>query len=204
MAKTSKAWLRRHVTDPHVRQARHAGYRSRAAAKLLAIDARDRLLAPGARVVDLGAAPGGWSQVAARKVGPRGRVVALDVLEIAPIEGVTVLRGDFTEPTLRAAVREALAGPADVVLCDLSPNLSGIALADQTRAARLVELAAAFACETLRPQGALLCKIFHGEAFAGLRDMLKRSFESVQVRKPSASRSESRETYVLARGPRKS
>jgi 23S rRNA (uridine2552-2'-O)-methyltransferase len=205
MAKSasSKRWLRRHVTDRHVREASAQGYRSRAAGKLLEIDARDRLLRPGARVVDLGAAPGGWSQVAARKVGPQGRVVALDLLAIAPIRGVTALRGDFADPAERAAVRAALAGPADVVLCDLSPNLSGIAAADQARAAQLVELAAAFAREVLQPEGAFLCKIFHGEAFAGLLEMLKRGFGSVQVRKPSASRSESRETYVLARAPRR-
>ncbi len=205
MAKSasSKRWLRRHVTDRHVREASAQGYRSRAAGKLLEIDARDHLFSRGARVVDLGAAPGGWSQVAARKVGPQGRVVALDLLEIAPIRGVTVLRGDFTDVLRRDAVRAALGGPADVVLCDLSPNLSGIASADQARAAELVELAADFAREVLQPEGAFLCKIFHGEAFAGLLALLKRSFGSVQVRKPAASRSESRETYVLARAPRK-
>ncbi|HSH08478.1 MAG TPA: RlmE family RNA methyltransferase [Burkholderiales bacterium] len=205
MAKSasSKRWLRRHVTDRHVREASAQGYRSRAAGKLLEIDARDRLFRPGARVVDLGAAPGGWSQVAARKVGPQGRVVALDLLPIAPIRGVTVLRGDVTEPTQRDAVRTALDGPADVVLCDLSPNLSGIASADQARAAALVERAAAFAREVLQPEGVFLCKVFHGEAFAGLLGMLKRGFGSVQVRKPAASRSESRETYLLARAPHK-
>ncbi len=204
MAKSasSKRWLRRHVTDRHVREATAQGYRSRAAGKLLEIDARDHLFSRGARVVDLGAAPGGWSQVAARKVGPQGRVVALDLLEIAPIRGVTVLRGDFTDARLRDAVRAALGGLADVVLCDLSPNLSGIASADQARAAELVELAADFAREVLQPEGAFVCKIFHGEAFAGLLAMLKRGFGSVQVRKPAASRSESRETYVLARAPR--
>lgn len=205
MAKSasSKRWLQRHVNDPHVREAAAQGYRSRAAGKLLEIDARDRLLRPGARVVDLGAAPGGWSQVAARKVGRQGRVVALDLLEMAPLRGVTVLRGDFTDPAARDAVRTALAGPADLVLCDLSPNLSGIASSDQARAAALVELAAAFARELLQPEGAFLCKLFQGEAFAGLLALLKRSFGSVQVRKPAASRSESRETYVLARAPRK-
>jgi len=205
MAKSasSKRWLRRHVTDPQVREAVAQGYRSRAAGKLLEIDAREGLLRPGARVVDLGAAPGGWSQVAARKVGRQGRVIALDVLEMAPLRGVTVLQGDFTDRALRDTVRKALAGPADVVLCDLSPNLSGIASSDQARAAALVELAAAFAREVLQPEGAFLCKIFHGEAFAGLLALLKRSFGSVQVRKPAASRSESRETYVLARAPRK-
>jgi len=205
MAKSasSKRWLQRHVNDPHVREAAAQGYRSRAAGKRLEIDAREGLLRPGARVVDLGAAPGGWSQVAARKVGRQGRVIALDLLEMAPLRGVTVLQGDFADPALRDAVRRALAGPADVVLCDLSPNLSGIASADQARAAALVELAASFAREVLQPEGTFLCKMFHGEAFSGLLALLKRSFGSVQVRKPAASRSESRETYVLARAPRK-
>jgi len=203
MAKPRPEWLRRHLTDPYVRRAREAGYRSRAAFKLLEIDRKDRLLRPGMRVLDLGAAPGGWTQVAAQRVRPGGRVVALDCLEFESLGGVISIRGDFHDASVRARVVEALAGPADLVLCDLSPNLTGIASADQARAAQLVELAATFACELLRPEGAFLCKIFHGEAFAGLREMLKGAFESLQVRKPSASRSESRETYVLARSPRR-
>jgi len=202
MAKQRSAWLRRHVTDPYVRRAQDAGYRSRAAFKLLEIDRRDRLLRPGMRVLDLGAAPGGWAQVAAARVRPGGHVVAVDLLEIAPIPGVTVLRGDLSDPALREAVAAALAGPADLVLCDLSPNLTGIASADQARAATLVETALAFAQPLLRPGGAFLCKIFHGEAYAGLLEAFKAAFETVQVRKPGASRSESRETYVLARRPR--
>lgn len=204
MAKSgsSKHWLRRHLADPHVHAARAQGYRSRAAAKLIEIDARDRLLKSGARVVDLGAAPGGWSQVAARKVGARGRVVAVDLLTCAPIPGVTILQGDFRDPEIRHAAREALGGPADLVLCDLSPNLSGIASADQARAAELVETAVEFAAQVLRADGACLCKLFQGEAFTGLMETLKSAFVTVQVRKPAASRSESRETYVLARGLR--
>jgi 23S rRNA (uridine2552-2'-O)-methyltransferase len=202
MAKADKQWLRRQQTDPYVRRAQDAGYRSRAAFKLLEIDRRDRLLRAGMRVLDLGAAPGGWAQVAAERVRSGGRVVAVDLLEFASLDGVIAIRGDIRDASVREAAVEALGGAADLVLCDMSPNLSGIASADQARAAQLVEHAAAFALEILQPQGAFLCKIFHGEAFSELLALLKRSFAAVQVRKPSASRSESRETYVLARGPR--
>jgi 23S rRNA (uridine2552-2'-O)-methyltransferase len=200
VAKSSKAWLHRHVTDSYVRQAKAAGYRSRAAYKLLEIDQRDKLLKSGMSVLDLGAAPGGWSQVAARKAGPRGRVVAIDLLEIAPISGATVLRGDVREPQARAAAREALGGAADLVLSDLSPNLSGIAAVDQARAAELAGLAVELACEVLKPSGALLVKVFQGEAFEQVLARARRAFETVVVRKPGASRGESRETYLLARG----
>ena len=200
MAKSSKAWLHRHVTDRYVRQAKAEGYRSRAAYKLLEIDRKDRLLRPGMRVLDLGAAPGGWSQVVARKVGPQGRVVAIDLLEIAPISGVSVLRGDVREPQAREALREAFGGTADLVLSDLSPNLSGIPGVDQARGAELAELALELAGEILKPTGALVVKVFQGEAFAEVLNRIKRAFKAVSVRKPGASRGESRETYVLARG----
>ncbi|MFZ1908800.1 MAG: RlmE family RNA methyltransferase [Burkholderiales bacterium] len=202
MVKSSKAWLQRHVTDAYVRQARAAGYRSRAAYKLLEIDQKDRLLKPGMRVLDLGAAPGGWSQVAGRKAGPRGRVVAIDLLEIAPISQVKVLRGDLREAQARATAREALGGPADLVLSDLSPNLSGIPGVDQVRGAELAYLALEFAGEVLKPSGALLVKVFQGEAFDEVLAGAKRAFQTVLVRKPGASRGESRETYLLARGPK--
>ncbi|MGA7984043.1 MAG: RlmE family RNA methyltransferase [Burkholderiales bacterium] len=202
MVKSSKAWLQRHVTDAYVRQARAAGYRSRAAYKLLEIDQKDRLLKPGMRVLDLGAAPGGWSQVAGRKAGPGGRVVAIDLLEIAPISQVKVLRGDLREAQARAAAREALGGAADLVLSDLSPNLSGISAVDQARAAELARLALEFAGEVLKPSGALLVKVFQGEAFDEVLAEARRAFQTVVVRKPGASRGESRETYLLARGPK--
>jgi 23S rRNA (uridine2552-2'-O)-methyltransferase len=202
VAKSSKAWLHRHVTDGYVRQARAAGYRSRAAYKLLEIDQKDRILRPGSRVLDLGAAPGGWSQVAARKVGPGGRVVAIDLLEIAPISGVKVLRGDLREPRAREAARQALGGAADLVWSDLSPNLSGISAVDQARAAELARLAVELACEVLKPSGALLVKVFQGEAFDEVLGLARRAFQTVAVRKPGASRGESRETYLLARGPK--
>jgi len=198
---SSKRWLRRHVTDPYVQRAQAQGYRSRAAFKLLDIDARDRLLRPGARVVDLGAAPGGWAQVAARKVKPGGRVVAIDLLTIAPISGVSVLRGDFLEAEARQRVRDELGGAgADVVLCDLSPDVTGIASVDQARAAELAHTAIEFCLQTLNPEGAFLVKVFQGESFDELLATMRRAFRSVAVRKPDPSRGESRETYLLGRG----
>ena len=159
------------------------------------------MLVPGAYVLDLGAAPGGWSQVAAGKVGVRGRVIAVDLLEIVPISGVSVLRGDFRAPGVQAQIVAALAGKkADVVLSDLSPNISGIASADQARAAELVRTALDFCRAQLKPGGALLVKVFQGEEFAGLLKETKAMFREVRTLKPSASRDESRETYLLARG----
>jgi 23S rRNA (uridine2552-2'-O)-methyltransferase len=184
-----------------VRKARAEGLRSRAAYKLLEIDARDRLFIPGALVVDLGAAPGGWAQVAARKVVPGGKVIAVDLLEIAPISNVLVLRGDCREPVVQAQVVQALGGnKADVVLSDLSPNISGIASADQARAAELVQMAMDFCRQRLQKDGVLLVKVFQGEEFAGLLKELKSMFREVRTLKPAASREESRETYLLARG----
>jgi 23S rRNA (uridine2552-2'-O)-methyltransferase len=183
-----------------VRQARADGYRSRAAFKLLEINTRDRLLIPGSRVVDLGAAPGGWSQVAVQKTSPGGRVVAIDLLEVAPVPGVTVLQGDFREEAMRRKLADALGGErADVVLSDLSPNISGIASADQARAAELVRLALEFCRAHLAPEGAFLVKVFQGEEFAGLLKEMKAMFREVRTLKPSASREESRETYLLCR-----
>jgi len=202
MVKSSKAWLRRHVTDTYVRQAKVAGYRSRAAYKLLEIDHNDRLLRPGTTVLDLGAAPGGWSQVAAHKAGPGGRVVAIDLLQIAPISGVTVLQGDVREPQTRAAARAALGGAADLVLSDLSPNMSGIPDVDQARGAELARLALELARDVLKPSGALLVKVFQGEAFGEVLGEIRRAFQTVSVRKPGASRGESRETFLLARVPK--
>ncbi len=200
-SRSSQRWLQRHVADPFVRRAREAGYRSRAAFKLLEIDAREGLLRPGARVVDLGAAPGGWSQVAAQRIGRRGTVVAVDLLEIAPISGVTVLRGDFGDPALDDAIGSALGGArVDVVLCDLSPNLSGIASADQARAAELLYRALDFCRRWLKPEGALLAKVFQGGEFESVLRAFRAAFREVRTRKPAASRDESRETYLVARG----
>ncbi|MEW6687674.1 MAG: RlmE family RNA methyltransferase [Pseudomonadota bacterium] len=184
-----------------MRRARSQGYRSRAAFKLLEINSRDRLLIPGALVADLGAAPGGWSQVAAGKVGSRGRVFAVDLLEIAPISGVTILRGDFRDPSMRAKLAgEIGARKLDVVLSDLSPNLTGIAAVDQARAAELARAAAAFCRSHLSAGGAFLCKLFQGGEFGALLGEMKEIFSKVEIRKPAASRGESRETYLLARG----
>ena len=200
-SKSSGRWLQRHVKDPFVRKARSEGYRSRAAYKLIEIDTRERFLVPGARVVDLGGAPGGWSQVAARKVTPAGKVIAVDLLEIAPMSGVTVLRGDCREPGIQAQLAEALGGhKADVVLSDLSPNISGIASVDQARAAELVQMAMDFCRDRLQKKGVFLVKVFQGGEFAGLLKELKGMFREVRTLKPAASREESRETYLLARG----
>lgn len=192
---SSKAWLRRHVTDAYVRRAKAAGYRSRAAYKLLEIDRKDRLLRPGMVVLDLGAAPGGWSQVAAEKVGPGGRVVAVDLLEVAPIPGVAVLRADFREADLEGA----LGGPADVVLSDMMPNVTGVPMVDQARAAELILAAAELCRKVLKPDGIFLAKIFQGSAFEETRAALRDAFQTVAMRKPAASRSESRETFLVAR-----
>ena len=200
-SKSSAQWLQRHVTDRYVKRAQAQGYRSRSAFKLLEIDQRERLLKPGANVVDLGAAPGGWSQVAAQKVGSRGKVVAIDRLEMAPVAGVTVLRGDFLDEKTHAALALALgAGKADVILCDLSPDLTGIASTDQARAAELVSTALEFCRAHLAPRGAFLVKVFQGESFKDVLGEMKATFREVHTRKPEASRAESRETYLLGRG----
>jgi 23S rRNA (uridine2552-2'-O)-methyltransferase len=193
--KSSKQWLRRHVTDPYVRKARAQGYRSRAAFKLLQIDAKERILKPGQTVLDLGAAPGGWSQVAAEKVKPGGRVIAIDLLPIAPISGVTVLKGDFRGEAL---IRALAGAKADVVLSDVAPNLSGIGNVDQARGLELTEAAIDFCSGVLKPDGVFLAKAFHGEAFESVLDRVRAMFGKVKVVKPLASRGESAETYVLA------
>jgi 23S rRNA (uridine2552-2'-O)-methyltransferase len=197
MAKSSKEWLRRHVTDAYVRKAREQGYRSRAAFKLLELDAKEKFLRPGALVVDLGAAPGGWSQVAVAKVRPGGRVIAVDLLKIAPISGVTAIQADFRKETLIEALQGA---QADVVLSDVLPNLSGIPSVDQARAAELAMAAIDFCRKALKPGGVFVVKLFHGEAFDEVLARLKQDFSKVLVKKPAASRGESAETYVVSRG----
>jgi len=194
MAKSSKEWLRRHVSDPYVKKAQKEGYRSRAAYKLLEIDQKHSLLKPGMTVLDLGAAPGGWSQVAAQKVMPGGRVIAIDILQVAPISGVTVLKGDFRQVSIEAR--------ADVVLSDVSPNLSGIPNVDQARLLELALAAIEVCAKLLKRDGVFVVKAFHGEAFDELRERLEALFKQVKVVKPSASRGESAETYVVARGLR--
>ena len=205
MARTrsSKTWLAEHFSDEFVRRAQQEGFRSRAVYKLEEIDRRDRLLRPGMVVVDLGAAPGGWSQYVAHRVGPAGRVLALDILSMEPVAGVEVLQGDFTE---QAAVDELLGclqgRPVDLVISDMAPNISGIDSADQARAMYLAELAVEFAGQVLRTGGDFLVKVFQGSGYAPLHQDLRSRFDRVLVRKPKASRARSREIYLLGRGLR--
>jgi len=198
---SSKQWLRRHVNDPYVQRSKREGYRSRSAYKLTEIDDRDKLLKPGMVVVDVGAAPGGWSQVAAKRVGRAGAVIAIDLLPMEPVSGVTVIEADFSSAKGVAAIEERLAGrKADIVLSDMAPNLTGIAVSDQARSMELAEIARDFALLHLQRHGALLVKIFQGAGYDEYLKSLRRTFEKVVVRKPDASRDESAEQYLLARG----
>jgi 23S rRNA (uridine2552-2'-O)-methyltransferase len=202
-SKSSQRWLREHFDDPFVARAQQEGYRSRAVYKLTEIDRRDQLLRPGLRVVDLGAAPGGWSQYAAERVGPSGRVVASDILAMEPIPGVEIVTGDFHEESVLSAILEQLGGEmADLVLSDIAPNLSGTDAIDQPRAMHLCELALDLAVRVLKPNGAFLVKLFQGQGSDEFMRELRRRFARVVVRKPEASRPRSREVYVLARGVR--
>ena len=196
----SQRWLERQLNDPYVAAARAAGWRSRAAFKLTELDDRFKLIRPGARIVDLGAAPGGWTQVAVRRAGERGRVVAIDLLEMDPVAGATVLRGDFQDEAAERAVREALAGQADLVMSDMAPNTTGHTATDHLRITALAELALDFAESVLAPGGAYVAKLFQGGAEKPLLDRLKRGFASVRNAKPPASRKDSAETYLVATG----
>lgn len=197
-SKSSKAWLKEHFEDQWVLKAQKAGWRSRAAFKLLEIDERDRLLKSGGIVVDLGAAPGGWSQVAAKKVGEKGQVFALDILPMPMIPGVTFLEGDFREQEVLDQLKEQLNGQAvDIVLSDMAPNISGMKVVDQPRAMYLAELALDFAHNHLRPGGNWLCKVFHGTGFDSLLQDTRSNFSKVVTRKPQASRPRSKEVYLL-------
>jgi 23S rRNA (uridine2552-2'-O)-methyltransferase len=196
---SSRAWLSRQINDPYVARARREGLRSRAAYKLLEIDDKYRLLRLGMRVVDLGAAPGGWSEIAARRVGARGRVVALDLLDMKPITGVEFLRCDFLAEDAPARLKAALGGKADVVLSDMASNATGHRQTDHLRIAALAEAAAIFAREVLDRGGCFLCKVLQGGTEAELLAQLKRDFASVRHVKPPASRADSAELYLLAR-----
>jgi len=201
--KTSKAWMHEHVTDPYVRRAKQEGYRSRSAYKLIEVLEKDKLVRPGMTVVDLGAAPGGWSQVLAPLVGSAGRVIALDVLEMAPVERVAFIRGDFSETATLERLEKELSGrPIDLVISDMAPNMSGVGLVDQARAVGLAELALEFARARLKPGGSFLVKMFQGSGIDEFRKQLAESFSTVAVRKPRASRDRSSELYLLARGRR--
>jgi len=197
----SKAWMHQHVSDPYVQRAVAQGYRTRAAFKLMEIDDRDRLLRRGSVVVELGAAPGGWSQVVAERVLPGGRVIALDILPMEPVPGVVVIEGDFRDSGTLARLEQALGGErADLVVSDMAPNLSGVGASDQARAMHLCELALEFARDHLKPRGAFLVKGFQGVGFPGFVAELRKAFETVVSRKPRASRGRSAEMYLIGKG----
>ncbi len=194
--------MHEHVTDPYVKKAQQDNFRSRAAYKLLEVDKRDHLLRAGMTVVDLGAAPGSWCQVAAQKVGRQGRVLAIDLLPVSPMAGVESLEGDFTEPEALAWLEEKLqSGRVDLVLSDMAPNISGVLLRDQARHYELCELALDFAVNWLKPDGAFLVKVFQGTGFEEYRALMREAFEQVVIRKPDASRDRSSEVYLLGRKP---
>ncbi len=202
-SKSSKRWLQEHFADPHVRQAQTLGYRSRAVFKLRALDERYALLRPGMTVLDLGAAPGGWSEYAAERVGAQGRVVASDILAFAPIDGVEQVIGDFTEAAVAQRITAALgAAGADLVICDMAPNMSGLRAVDQPRAMYLAELALELAGQVLAGQGCFVCKVFQGAGFDAFANELRARFGRVAIRKPPASRDRSREVYALAWNPK--
>jgi 23S rRNA (uridine2552-2'-O)-methyltransferase len=200
-SKSSHRWLREHFNDQYVKQSQKEGYRSRASYKLLELQEKDRLIKPGMTVVDLGAAPGGWSQVAVQLVGHKGRVIASDILEMDALAGVDFLQGDFTEESvfeqLLAMLGEEL---ADLVISDMAPNMSGVRDVDQPKSMYLVELAVDMARQVLKPGGTFVAKVFQGEGFDELIRDLRASYSSVVTRKPGASRPRSREVYVVARG----
>ncbi|MEA2975617.1 MAG: rRNA (uridine2552-2-O)-methyltransferase [Alphaproteobacteria bacterium] len=200
---SSKLWLERQLNDPYVARAKRDGYRSRAVYKLAEIDDKHHFLKSGAKVVDLGAAPGGWSQIAAKRIGAaegKGRVVAIDVLDMEPIPGVDFLHLDFLDAQAPEKLNGVLGGPADVVLSDMAANATGHRQTDHLKIMALVEAAADFACEVLKPGGAFLCKVIQGGTEAALLAGLKRNFSSVKHIKPAASRSDSAELYLLATG----
>ena len=208
-SKVNRAWIHDHVNDPYVKLAKREGYRARAAYKLQEIDEGLRLIHPGQLVVDLGSAPGAWSQYLRRKFAPdgaasgslKGSIVALDLLEMEPIDGVHFILGDFRDEAVAAELERVVAGrPIDVVVSDLAPNLSGIASTDAARIENLVELAVDFGLRHLKPDGALVCKIFHGAAYAPMVKLFKDSFRIVKPIKPKASRDKSAETFLIGIG----
>tara|TARA_R110001583_G_C5647821_1_gene408431 strand:- start:1971 stop:2591 length:621 start_codon:yes stop_codon:yes gene_type:complete len=200
-SKSSGQWLKEHFDDPYVQRAKEEGYRSRASYKLLELDKKDRLLRPGMVVVDLGAAPGGWSQVAAEKIGSTGQVVASDILPMDSLADVSFVQGDFTEESVYEQILEAIDGrQVDLVISDMAPNMSGMNSIDQPRAIYLVELALELARQVLKPEGVFLAKVFQGEGFDPLLAEMRQSFKKVQSRKPDSSRARSREIYQLCRG----
>lgn len=193
--------MQQHVSDPFVKRAQKDGYRSRASYKLIELNEKDRLIRPGMLVMDLGSAPGGWSQVAGRLVGAKGRVLATDILPMDPVRNVEFIQGDFTEEPVFKQILAALDGAKpDLIICDISPNLSGIDSADQATSMYLVELALDMARKVLKPKGNFVAKVFQGSGSDAYLKDLRSSFEKLSVRKPEASRSRSREIYVVAKG----
>lgn len=198
---SSKAWLKEHRDDPYVQQAQREGYRSRACYKLLELQDRDKLIRSGMTVLDLGSAPGGWSQVAIEQLGGSGKVIASDILPMESLEGVTFIEGDFTEDAAFQQILQALDGkPADLVVSDMAPNMSGVDAVDQPRAIYLVELALDMAQQVLSPGGTFVAKVFQGEGFDQVLKQTKASFLKVLTRKPRASRPRSKEVYIVAKG----
>lgn len=198
-SKSSSRWLKEHFDDEYVLRAQREGWRSRAVYKLEELDQKYRLLKPGMTVVDLGAAPGGWSQYAAKVLGAKGQIFALDILPMEPLPGVVFIEGDFRDEAILARLKNQLGDrPIDLVMSDMAPNISGMGAVDQPRAMYLVELAVDFAREMLGPGGTFICKVFQGEGFDALVQSLRHDFAKVVVRKPKASRPRSREVYLVA------
>ncbi len=200
-SKSSNRWLEEHVNDPYVKKAQVDGYRARAAYKLLELNDKDKLIRPGMLVVDLGSAPGSWSQIAGRLVGVKGRVIASDILPMDALEHVDFIQGDFTEDEVFNQIMEKLGGArADLVISDMAPNISGVDAADQAASMYLVELALDMARQVLKPKANFVAKVFHGEGYDDYVKDVRTSFEKVVIRKPDASRPRSREVYVVAKG----
>lgn len=203
-SRSSARWIAEHESDPYVQQARKLGYRSRAVFKLQEIQLKDRILREGLTAVDLGSAPGGWSQYARPLLGPSGRLIALDILPMEPLEGVEFLQGDFREADIMQALESCVGTAAvDLVLSDMAPNISGIDSADQASTVYLCELALEFSMAHLKPMGTMVVKIFQGEGFDAYLKLVREHFKTVAIRKPKASRSRSREIYLVARGYRR-
>jgi 23S rRNA (uridine2552-2'-O)-methyltransferase len=200
-SKSSKQWMREHVNDPYVQMAQKDGYRARAAYKLLELDERDNLIKPGMVVVDLGAAPGSWCQVVAKKMGEHGRIIALDLLPLSPLPRVEFIQGDFREESVLAQLEEKLGGrPIGLVISDMAPNISGVVMADQARAMYLAELALDFAVTHLAPGGSFVAKVFQGAGFEEYMKSMRNHFTKVVARKPKASRDRSNEQYLVGLG----
>jgi 23S rRNA (uridine2552-2'-O)-methyltransferase len=200
-SKTSHNWLKEHFDDKYVKMAQKDGYRSRASYRLLEIQEKDKIIRPGMTVIDLGAAPGGWSQVTSRLIGGQGRLIASDILEMDSIPDVTFIQGDFTEDAVLAQILEAVGNTqVDLVISDMAPNMSGLSAVDMPRAMFLCELALDLAGRVLRPGGDFLIKVFQGEGFDEYHKDIRKLFDKVQMRKPSSSRDRSREQYLLGRG----